>query len=109
MTNMEISTGTAAKLLKKSKSVFIELFKHGSLVVEYYKPDKVDNQQPHNRDEIYVIASGTGTYFNGTKRLKFKPGDFIFVAAGVDHRFEKFTKDFATWVFFYGPVGGEHR
>ena len=102
-----MSTDTAAKLLKKSKGLFIELFKHGSLVVEYYKPDKVDNQQPHNRDEIYVIASGTGTFFNGTKRVKFKPGDFIFVAAGVDHRVEKFTKDLATWVFFYGPVGGE--
>jgi mannose-6-phosphate isomerase-like protein (cupin superfamily) len=39
--------------------------------------------------------------------MKFKPGDFLFVAAGVEHRFEKFTKDFATWVSFYGPVGVE--
>jgi hypothetical protein len=23
------------------------------------------------------------------------------------HRFEDFTEDFSTWVFFYGPVGGE--
>lgn len=103
----EISIDTASQLLKKSKSVFVELFKHGSLVVEFYKPDKVDKQEPHNRDEVYIIASGTGTFFNGTQRTKFKPGDFIFVPAGVEHRFEKFTKDFATWVFFYGPVGGE--
>ncbi len=34
-------------------------------------------------------------------------GDFLFVPAGVEHRFENFTSDFATWVFFYGPVGGE--
>jgi mannose-6-phosphate isomerase-like protein (cupin superfamily) len=107
MTTKEISIDQAAKALKSAKSVFVELFKHGSLVVEFYKPDKVDQQQPHNRDEIYVIASGTGTYFNGEKRIKFKPGDFMFVPAGVEHRFEKFTKDFATWVFFYGPIGGE--
>lgn len=23
------------------------------------------------------------------------------------HRFEEFSEDFATWVFFYGPEGGE--
>ncbi len=107
MTGKEISLDKAIRSLKASKSVFVELFKHGSLVVEFYKPDKVDKQQPHNRDEVYIIASGTGTFFNGNKRVKFKPGDFLFVAAGVEHRFEKFTKDFGTWVFFYGPVGGE--
>ncbi len=109
MSNKEISIDSATRTLRKSKSVFVELFKHGTLVVEYYKPDKIDKQEPHNRDEVYVIASGTGTFFNGTKRLKFKPGDFMFVPAGVDHRFEKFSEDFATWVFFYGPVGGEAR
>ena len=29
------------------------------------------------------------------------------LAAGVEHRFEDFSADFATWVFFYGPEGGE--
>jgi len=31
----------------------------------------------------------------------------LFVAAGEEHRFTEFTDDFATWVFFYGPEGGE--
>lgn len=35
------------------------------------------------------------------------PGDLLFVPAGVVHRFEEFTDDFATWVMFYGPEGGE--
>ena len=34
-------------------------------------------------------------------------GEALFVPAGVEHRFEDFTPDFATWVFFYGPEGGE--
>ena len=40
-------------------------------------------------------------------RTKFRQGDFLFVPAGIEHRFESFTNDFATWVIFYGPVGGE--
>jgi len=31
----------------------------------------------------------------------------LFVPAGVEHRFENFSDDFATWVIFYGPEGGE--
>ena len=31
----------------------------------------------------------------------------LFVAAGQVHRFEDFSNDFAVWVFFYGPDGGE--
>jgi hypothetical protein len=29
------------------------------------------------------------------------------VPAGKAHRFENFTPDFATWVVFWGPQGGE--
>jgi len=27
----------------------------------------------------------------------------------MDHRFENFTDDFATWVIFYGEEGGESK
>jgi hypothetical protein len=36
------------------------------------------------------------------------PGTFVFVAAGQPHRFEDFSEDFAVWVAFYGPDGGEN-
>ena len=80
---------------------------HGSMIVEYYAPRGSDRQQPHARDELYVIAVGTGTFLNGDARHPFAPGDVIFVPAGVVHRFEDFSDDFATWVIFYGPEGGE--
>lgn len=107
MNNPQVSTQTAAQLLEKNKALFVEVFRHGTLVVEYYKPDKVDNQKPHDRDEAYVIVSGTGVFYNDGKRSDFKPGDFLFVPAWAEHRFESFTDDFTTWVFFYGPIGGE--
>jgi len=43
----------------------------------------------------------------GAQQYNAVAGDVLFVAAGVEHRFSKFTDDFATWVFFYGPQGGE--
>lgn len=107
MSKEELSIVDAAQLLRKQGGLFTEVFKHGSLVVEFYKPDKIDHQQPHDRDEIYVIASGSGTFYKEGNFHEFKSGDFIFVAAGAEHRFENFTDDFATWVFFYGPAGGE--
>ena len=83
------------------------LFEHGSLEIEVYAPEGHDPQQPHTRDEIYVVISGEGYFLNGGERHPFKPGDLLFVPAGVVHRFEDFSDDFATWVMFYGPEGGE--
>ncbi|GAB4029045.1 cupin domain-containing protein [Spirosoma gilvum] len=105
--NSLFSPEDGVRQLKTVSTEFVELFSHGSLVVEYYKPDRIDKQQPHQRDEVYVITSGSGTFlYAGTPR-PVKPGDLLFVPAGVDHRFENFTDDFATWVLFYGPIGGE--
>ena len=85
----------------------IELFRHGSLTVKLYAPRGSDLQTPHTQDEIYVIAAGSGRFRWGADETSFGPGDVLFVAAGQEHRFVEFTDDFATWVFFYGPEGGE--
>lgn len=106
-TNFHLALDLTSEKLKDSGKLFVEFFKHGSLVVELYKPDKVDKQTPHTRDEVYVITSGTGRFHVNGEYISFKPGDFLFVPAGDDHRFEDFTDDFQTWVIFYGPEGGE--
>lgn len=98
---------SALQALAASRREFTELFRHGSLTVEIYKPDRIDRQTPHSRDEVYVVIAGTGTFVSGDERAPFAPGDVLFVPAGVEHRFEDFSADFATWVFFYGPEGGE--
>lgn len=83
------------------------VFEHGSLLVKLYAPKGTDAQVPHTRDELYVVAQGSGTFVNGETRHPFVTGDVLFVPAGVPHRFEEFTGDFAVWVMFYGPEGGE--
>ena len=85
----------------------VALFEHGSLVVKLYAPHGNDPQTPHSRDEVYVVAQGNGEFVCGDTRESFEPHDVLFVAAGVIHRFENFSDDFAVWVFFYGPEGGE--
>lgn len=80
---------------------------HGSMLVELYVPGPIDTQQPHDRDELYVIVSGSGTFERGTERVRFGPHDVLFVPAGLPHRFVDFTPGFRTWVVFYGPQGGE--
>ena len=66
-----------------------------------------DPQGPHDQDELYIVIAGSGTFVKGDERRAFGPGDVIFVEAGVPHRFEEFGPDFATWVVFWGPPGGE--
>jgi mannose-6-phosphate isomerase-like protein (cupin superfamily) len=83
------------------------IFAHGSLIVELYRPEGSDPQTPHDRDEVYLIARGTAVFFDGVGRVDVGAGAFLFVAAGQPHRFESFSSDFACWVLFYGPVGGE--
>jgi mannose-6-phosphate isomerase-like protein (cupin superfamily) len=95
------------KLPGPSGERFVPGFRHGTLEVELYAPRGSDPQTPHRRDEVYVVISGRGEFVHGGKRDRFAPGDLLFVAAGVEHRFEHFTEDLAVWVLFYGPDGGE--
>jgi mannose-6-phosphate isomerase-like protein (cupin superfamily) len=88
---------------------YVILFRHGTLTVGLYAPRGTDPQLPHARDEVYVVLQGRGTFVNGDSLRQFGPGDVLFVPAGQTHRFEDFTDDFATWVMFYGPDGGESQ
>ncbi len=73
---------------------FVKVLGHGTMEVEVYAPRGNDPQTPHTRDELYVVVEGSGEFVNGTERHPFRPGDVLFVPAGVEHRFEDFTEDF---------------
>lgn len=83
------------------------LLEHGSMELGFYRPQGIDEQTPHEQDEIYIVQSGTGTFVLGEQRISYGPGDALFVPAGVVHRFIDFSDDFGAWVVFYGPAGGE--
>jgi mannose-6-phosphate isomerase-like protein (cupin superfamily) len=85
----------------------VPIFSDGSLEVELSTPADRDPQTPHNRDEVYFVARGKGLFFDGAREHSVEAVSFLFVPAGHLHRFEEFSSDFAVWVMFYGPEGGE--
>ena len=96
-----------AKLSPEKNNRFTTVMQHGTLLVEYYAPLIKDYQTPHSRDELYIIASGKSSFNRDGITVYCKAGDALFVPAGMEHKFENFSDDFATWVIFYGPEGGE--
>jgi len=83
------------------------LLAHGTMRLRWYAPRGRDEQTPHEQDEVYFVASGSGWFVNGEHRHPFAPGDVLFVPAHRSHRFEDFDDDLGAWVVFYGPPGGE--
>ena len=104
---MKTKLQEARAALQISPTPFVEMLRHGSMSVEWYAPQEVDLQQPHEQDELCVVVSGSGMFLNDEIPQPFGPGDVLFVPAGIEHRFFDFTADFGTWVIFYGPKGGE--
>jgi mannose-6-phosphate isomerase-like protein (cupin superfamily) len=97
----------AARAPNEAGRLSARVFTHASLEVRWYAPHGVDQQTPHTRDEVYVVVTGKGHFScNGTSS-PCRAGDLLFAPAGAEHRFEDFSEDFATWVIFYGPEGGE--
>lgn len=86
---------------------YSEVIRHGTMNAGMYAPHKTDDQEPHTQDELYVVVNGSGFFRIEDERRPFGPGDLLFVPAGVEHRFEDFTPDFAVWAIFWGVEGGE--
>src|SRR5882757_5203360 len=77
-----------------------EAFVDGDLEVRFTPKPTKGMQTPHQRDELYLVASGGGRYRVENTVTKVGTGDLLFAAAGVVHGFEDFTDDFAIWVIF---------
>lgn len=101
-----LSVAEAAARLDASGETYVRLHSDGAGDLALYRPAGVDPQTPHQRDEAYVIASGSGTFVQEGVTRAVAAGDLIHVPAGVEHRFIDFTDDFATWVIFFGPAPG---
>jgi len=80
-----------------------EAFYDGDLEVRFYAPKGHDPQTPHDRDELYIVASGAGQFRVEDRLTPCETGDLLFAAVHATHRFADFSKDFPVWVIFYGP------
>ena len=60
----------------------------------------VDPQNPHNEDELYYVVSGRARMRAGSDDREVGPGNLIFVAAKVEHRFYDIVEPLTVLVFF---------
>lgn len=81
--------------------------RRGTMRAGVYAPPGEDDQTPHSQDELYIVISGRADFVKNGERTAVAPDDLLFVEAGAEHRFEALSEDFATWVVFWGPEGGE--
>ncbi len=100
----------------------VRMMSHGSMELRWFVPRPGECHAPHDRDEVYFVASGTATFIRGNEsdpfdegalgafgeqRVPVEPGDVLFVPAGAQHSFTETSGDFGVWALFYGPEGGE--
>ena len=93
----------AALALPRTPGRSAEIFVDGDLEVRFAAKPTNGPQVPHERDELYFVAAGTGRYRVEDKVTAVGAGDVLFCAARVAHGFEDISEDFCVWVLFYGP------
>ena len=92
----------AALALPRTPGRSAEVFVDGDLEVRFAARPSNGPQVPHERDELYFVASGTARYRVEDKVTEVGAGDVLFCAARVAHGFENNSDDFSVWVLFYG-------
>ena len=120
--SVRVSPDEARNLPNDPGHPSVRVLAHGSMEVRWFRPTTDTQHEPHDRDEIYFVVSGTADFRRGNAFGPFdetesgllgqeivavKPGDVLFVPAGAHHDFDRTSPDFAVWAVFYGPEGGE--
>jgi len=83
-------------------SSYLEFLRVPAMSVGLYalKAGGQDPQTPHKQDEAYLVIEGRAHMRVATEERKVTRGSFIFVAAGVEHRFFDIEEDLSVLVFF---------
>lgn len=98
-----LSVTAARRLTPPAGSRAAEVFRDEHVWIRFAARPTSGPQTPHDRDEFYIVASGTARYrWDGGENV-VGPGDIMFAAAHAAHGYDQFSDDFSVWVVFYGP------
>lgn len=101
---LHISLAAARALKPPPDRASAEALVDGDLEIRFAAPATCGMQVPHERDEFYIVATGSGRYRIDDTEVAIGPGDLLFAAAYAEHGFIERTDDFSEWIVFYGPV-----
>jgi mannose-6-phosphate isomerase-like protein (cupin superfamily) len=93
----------AALDLPRTPGRSTEILIDGEMEIRFSAKPRAVPQEPHKRDEFYVVARGRGRYRYEDRVADVAAGDLLFAAAHAPHGFEDISDDFSVWVMFYGP------
>lgn len=99
---IKVEIRSEAQRVTEGPKPYLAVFERADVTVELFIPRESDTQGPHDRDELYIVVTGKGTFRRDKELVRFGPGDLLFVAAQVPHRFESYSGDFKAWVIFFG-------
>ncbi len=91
------------KRLRNSNNYFRTFIDRPSLAVGVLilNPGKVDDQEPHDSDEVYFVVRGNGFLQIGNKDHAVSAGKVFFVAKNTPHHFHSNTEELVV-VYFFG-------
>lgn len=91
--------------LQSSGRPYVEFLREASLSAGVYRlaAGEPDRQRPHTQDELYYVIDGEGVVEIAGERTAVHPGDAIFVAKGVEHRFYDYPSGLTLLVIFAPP------
>ena len=93
---------------KRAGGAYHEFMRVPALSLGLYVLDAgaVDPQTPHAEDEIYHVLAGRGRIAVGDDDRPVGPGDTVYVAAGVEHRFHDIAEQLRLLVVFAPAESG---
>src|SRR5258708_20628413 len=94
----------AALALPRTPGRSAEVFVDGDLEVRFPARPTDGPQVPHQRDELYFGAAGTGRYRVADEGTSVGPCHLLFCAAPVPPGFVNTSASFSPWLHFSAPA-----
>jgi mannose-6-phosphate isomerase-like protein (cupin superfamily) len=91
-----------ARRRRESGEEYVQFINEGTLSLGLYElaAGATDPQRPHAEDEVYYVVAGRAKITVADETRDVGPGDSVFVAATVEHRFHDIAEDLSILVFF---------